>query len=76
MNYTQVNSGTTITAKTGFKIAIVAALNSFTANGVNVATSITNQAYLGNSPLLVTGNVTNATIGTIFYYYVGDLSTY
>ena len=74
MNFTSVNTGTSIIAKDGFDIAVVAAINSFTANGVNIPTSITNQLYLGNAPLAVTGNITNATAGTIFYYYDGNLS--
>jgi len=73
MNFTSVNTGTSILAKNGFDIAVVAAINSFTANGVNIPTSTTNQLYLGQSPLAVTGNITNATVGTIFYYYDGNL---
>ena len=76
MNYSQVNSGTTISAKTGYDIVITAALNSFTANGVNVAVSATHSVNISNAPLRVSGDVTNATVGTIFYYYVGNLSTY
>jgi hypothetical protein len=74
MNFTVVNTGTSILARDGYNIAVVAAINSFTANGVNIPTSITNQLYLGDSPLMVTGNLTNATAGTIFYYYNGNLS--
>lgn len=74
MNFTSVNAGTSVVAKDGFNIAVVAAINSFTANGINIPTSATNQVYLGSNPLLVTGDITNATIGTIFYYYKGDLS--
>ena len=69
MNFTSVNTGTSVAAKDGFDIAVVAAINSFTANGVNIPTSITNQVYLGDNPLQVTGSITNATAGTIFYYY-------
>jgi len=75
-NYSQVNSGTTISAKTGYDIVITAALANFTANGVNVAVASTQSANISNAPLRVSGNVTNATIGTIFYYYVGNNSTY
>jgi hypothetical protein len=75
-DYSQVNTGTTIAVKEGYDILITAALNSFTANGVNIPTSVTNQLYLSNSPLKVTTAVTNATAGTIFYYYVGNNSTY
>jgi hypothetical protein len=74
MNFTSVNTATSIPAKDGYNIAVVAAINSFTANGINIPTSITNQLYLADCPLLVTGNITNATIGTIFYYYDGNLS--
>ena len=74
MNFTSVNTGTSVAAKDGFDIAIVAAINSFTANGVNIPTSITNQVYLGDNPLQVTGSITNATAGTIFYYYKGNLN--
>ena len=73
MNFTSVNTGTSIVAKDGFDIAVVAAINSFTANGVNIPSSVTNQVYLSNAPLLVTGNITNATTGTIFYYYEGNV---
>jgi len=72
MNFTSVNTGTSILARDGFNIAIVAAISGFTANSVNVPTSITNQLYLGESPLLVTGNVTNLAAGTVFYYYKGS----
>ena len=73
MNFSSVNTGTVISGKQGYDIAITAAINSFTANGVNVPVSTTNQLYLSNAPLLVTGNVTNATAGTIFYYYQGNV---
>lgn len=76
MNYSQVNSGTTISAKTGYDIVITAALANFTANGVNVVVASTQSANISNAPLRVSGDVTNATIGTIYYYYVGNLSTY
>jgi hypothetical protein len=73
MNFSSVNTGTVISGKQGYDIAITAAINSFTANGVNIPVSTTNQLYLSNAPLLVTGNVTNATAGTIFYYYQGNV---
>lgn len=73
MNYSSVNLSGTIVAKQGYDIAITAAISGFTANGVSIPTSITNQLYLGDAPLLVTGNVTNAAAGTIFYYYEGNL---
>lgn len=73
MNFSAVNLSGTILGKQGYDIAITAAISGFTANGVNIPTSITNQLYLSNAPLLVTGNVTNASAGTIFYYYEGNV---
>ena len=73
MNFSSVNLSGTVLGKQGYDIAVTAAINSFTANGVNIPTSTTNQLYLGQSPLVVTGNITNATVGTIFYYYDGNL---
>jgi len=73
MNFSAVNLSGTIVAKQGYDIAITAAINSFTANGVNIPVSTTNQLYLSNAPLLVTGNVTNAAAGTIFYFYEGNV---
>ena len=76
MNYSQVNSGTTISAKSGYDIVITAALGDFTVNGINVSVSTQRSVNISNAPLRVSGDVTNATIGTIFYYYVGNNSTY
>ncbi len=73
MNFSSVNTGTVISGKQGYDIAVTAAINSFTANGVSIPSSITNQVYLSNAPLLVTGNITSATAGTIFYYYEGNV---
>jgi hypothetical protein len=73
MNFSSVNTGTVVSGKQGYDIAVTAAINSFTANGVSIPSSITNQVYLSNAPLLVTGNITNATAGTIFYYYEGNV---
>lgn len=73
MNFSSVNLSGTILAKQGYDIAITAAISGFTANGINIPTSITNQLYISNAPLLVTGNVTNAAAGTIFYYYQGNV---
>ena len=73
MNFSSVNLSGTVLGKQGYDIAVTAAINSFTANGVNIPSSVTNQVYLSNAPLLVTGNVTNATAGTLFYYYEGNL---
>jgi len=74
MSFSAVNLSGTILGKQGYDIAVTAAINSFTANGVNIPSSITNQVYLSNAPLLVTGNITNATAGTIFYYYEGNVN--
>ena len=73
MNFSSVNLSGTVLGKQGYDIAVTAAINSFTANGVNIPSSVTNQVYLSNAPLLVTGNVTNATAGTLFYYYEGNV---
>lgn len=73
MNFSTVNLSGTILGKQGYDIAITAAISGFTANGVSIPTSLTNQLYLDNAPLLVTGNVTNASAGTIFYYYEGNV---
>lgn len=75
MIFSAVNTGTTIPAKDGYNIAVTAAINSFTANGINIPTSTSNQIYLSQAPLLVTGSITNATAGTIFYYYDGNLTS-
>ena len=73
MNFSSVNLSGTVLGKQGYDIAVTAAINSFTANGVNIPSSVTNQVYLSNAPLLVTGNITNATAGTLFYYYEGNV---
>ena len=73
MSFSAVNLSGTILGKQGYDIAVTAAINSFTANGVNIPSSVTNQVYLSNAPLLVTGNITSATVGTIFYYYEGNV---
>ena len=73
MNFSSVNLSGTVLAKQGYDIAVTAAINSFTANGVNIPSSATNQVYLSNAPLLVAGDITNATAGTLFYYYEGNV---
>ena len=73
MNFSSVNTSSVISGKQGYDIAITAAISGFSANGVNIPSSPTNQLYLSNAPLLVTGNVTNASVGTIFYYYEGNV---
>lgn len=72
MSFSKVNSSTEITPYYQHKIAIVAANSGFTANGINVKIEQGQQLNLQNAPLLVTGHVTNATPGSIFYYYQKD----
>jgi len=74
MNFSSVNKSGTIPAKDGYDIAITAAISGFSANGLSIPVSTSNQLYLSNAPLLVTGNVTNASAGTIFYYYQGNIT--
>ena len=76
-NPVQVNSATTIAdpgqstdafgVKTTKNIYIVAATDTFTANSI-ACNPGDEPVFLGNNPLLVTGAVTSATVGTIFYY--------
>ena len=73
----QVNSATTIadpgTNTDGFgvkitrNIYIVAASDTFTANGI-ACNPGDERVSFGNNPFLVTGAVTSATVGTIWYY--------
>ena len=73
----QVNSATTIAdpgvttdafgVKTKKNIYIVAASDTFTANGVACNPGDESISF-GNNPFLVTGAVTSATVGTIWYY--------
>ena len=73
----QVNSATTIADPgsntdafgviTKRNIYIVAALDTFTANGVACNPGDESVSF-GNNPFLVTGAVTSATVGTIWYY--------
>lgn len=69
MIYSSFNTGTSIPKITGKNIVVTAAISGFTANGINIPTSITNPLYLDNAPLLITGAITNVAAGTIFYYY-------
>jgi hypothetical protein len=69
MTESYFNTGTSIPYISGKVIKVTAAISGFTANGVNIPTSITNPLYLDNAPLLVTGSITNVAAGTIFYYY-------
>ncbi len=76
-NTCQVNSGTSIsdpgTDVDGFGVSrkrniyIVAASDTFTANGVACNPGDESISF-GNNPFLVTGAVTSATVGTIWYY--------
>ena len=71
----QVNSATSIAdpgtttdgfgVKTTRNIYIVAAIANFTANSV---ACIPGNVSFGNNPFLVTGAVSSATVGTIWYY--------
>lgn len=74
MNSCQVNKSGTVLEKNGYDIMVVAAISGFTANGLNIPASTTNQLYLSNCPLQVTGDITNAAAGTVFYFYEGDLA--
>jgi hypothetical protein len=74
----QVNSGTSITdpgtdtdsfgVKRKRNIYIVAATAAFTANGVACNPATVQGVNFGNNPFLVTGAVSSATAGTIWYY--------
>jgi hypothetical protein len=75
MNFSVANTGTTIPAKAGYNILLTSATQTFTANGINF-TGVNQSAplYLPACPLLVTGSVTNASPGTIFFFYDGSVS--
>ena len=74
----QVNSATSISdpgtttdafgVKTKKNIYIVAATAAFTANGVACNPATVQGVNFGNNPFLVTGAVSSATVGTIWYY--------
>ena len=74
----QVNSATTIadpgTTTDAFEVQvkrniyIVAATAAFTANGVACNPATVQGVNFGNNPFLVTGAVSGATAGTIWYY--------
>jgi len=77
----QVNSATSIAdpgtttdgfgVKTTRNIYIVAAIANFTANGVACVPNnvlLDGNVNFGNNPFLVTGAVSSATVGTIWYY--------
>mgnify|MGYP003626815751 FL=1 len=74
----QVNSATSIAdpgidtnafgVKVKRNIYIVAATAAFTANGVACNPATVQGVNFGNNPFLVTGAVSAATVGTIWYY--------
>jgi len=74
----QVNSATSIadpgTVVNGAGVSItrniyiVAATAAFTANGVACNPATVQGVNFGNNPFLVTGAVSGATVGTIWYY--------
>mgnify|MGYP001578670235 FL=1 len=74
----QVNSGTSIadprtdtdaySVKRKRNIYIIAATAAFTANGVACNPATVQGVNFGNNPFLVTGAVSSATAGTIWYY--------
>ena len=77
----QVNSATSIAdpgtttdafgVSTKKNIYIVAAIANFTANGVACVPNnvlLDGNVNFGNNPFLVTGAVSSATVGTVFYY--------
>lgn len=72
MIFSKVNSSADIPPFYKHKIAITIANSGFTANGMDIKLDQGKQLNLQNTPLLVTGHVTNATPGTIFYYYQKD----
>jgi hypothetical protein len=74
----QVNSATTVadpgssTGGFGVKsekdIYVTSATANFTANDVNIVVASGGVNFGSENPLVVTGAITNAQIGTIFYY--------
>jgi len=74
----QVNSATSISdpgtdtdafgVKRKRNIYIIAATAAFTANGVACNPATVQGVNFGNNPFLVTGAVSGATVGTIWYY--------
>jgi len=75
MNFSIANTGSSVLAKAGYNILVTCATQTFSANGINF-TGINQTAplYLHSSPMLVTGNITNASTGTIFFFYDGSVS--
>ena len=66
----QVNTGTTISGSLmpGVDMYITNALAGFTANGQSIS-MVSGQALNFTSPFRVTGDVTSATAGKVFYYF-------
>lgn len=64
----QFNTGTTVLARTGYDIYLYSALANFSANGVAVPVAA-GQALNLVAPAKITGNITGATAGTLFYAY-------
>jgi len=62
-----VNTGTSVTSVTGKVIYLTNASSNFTANGVNVI--IPTGCLNFSSPFAITGNITNASAGSLFYYF-------
>lgn len=67
---TRVNTGTTISGSSSpnVNIYVTNALAGFTANGQTVSL-VSGQCLNFNTPFLVTGDITNATVGKVFYFY-------
>jgi hypothetical protein len=72
MIYSTFNTSSSVPVRSGFNIAITAALSGFSANGVNFPVSTATPLYLDNAPLLISGELTNLATGTIFYYYTSS----
>ena len=62
----QVNAGTTVSALDNRIIYLTNATADFTANGVNV--HIPTGCLNLSSPMPIAGDITNARIGSLFYY--------
>lgn len=75
MNFSIANTGSSVSAKAGYNIAVTCATQTFTANGINFSgVNQTAPLYLHSCPLLVTGDITNAATGTVFFFYNGSLT--
>jgi hypothetical protein len=75
MNFSIANTGSSVLAKAGYNILVTCATQTFSANGINfTGVNQTAPLYLPTCPLLVTGAITNAATGTIFFFYDGSVS--